>query len=255
MRYDISFLHDLATTMKAAAKFIVKGLAAIVLALVLSIVASTRDAQPELFPPKPGEPSLKIFVVSHGFHTGLIISRTDLSRLGVDLKLAAIASVAQTFSNYDSLEIGWGDANFYRYAPSLSSVSVGMAIKALMMPGNRSVLHVVGLKDAPRVNFPRSEIAEISVSASGFAALVTLLDRTFEKANSGEPIDEGHGLYGPSRFFAAQGEFGIWRVCNHFVSELLRAAGLPTNYIASTLPAGLLLDLRMRAGAVFVPIN
>ena len=41
--------------------------------------------------------------------------------------------------------------------------------------------------------------------------------------------DLGRGLYGPSLFYPANGTFSIFRVCNHWIDELLGAAGLPTS--------------------------
>jgi hypothetical protein len=37
-------------------------------------------------------------------------------------------------------------------------------------------------------------------------------------------------------------------VCNHWIGDLLGAAGLPTNPVLSTLPRGLMLNLRWQAG-------
>jgi hypothetical protein len=60
--------------------------------------------------------------------------------------------------------------------------------------------------------------------------------------------DAGKGLYGPSLFYPAVGRFSILRVCNHWIADLLDAAGLPTTPLLATLSPGLMLDLRWRAG-------
>jgi len=62
--------------------------------------------------------------------------------------------------------------------------------------------------------------------------------------------DLGPGLYGSSRFYRAVGTFHAFNVCNHWIAGLLDAAGVPTAPVLATLPPGLLIDLRWRAGAV-----
>jgi len=42
-------------------------------------------------------------------------------------------------------------------------------------------------------------------------------------------------------------------VCNHWVADLLDAAGVPTAPILATLPSGLLLDLKWRSNLVPLP--
>jgi hypothetical protein len=49
-------------------------------------------------------------------------------------------------------------------------------------------------------------------------------------------------------FFRSREDFSLVHLCNHWTAELLSAAGLPTTPVLDTLPAGLRLDLRLRAG-------
>ena len=128
-------------------------------------------------------------------------------------------------------------------------LSVGMALRALLLPNNRSVLHVVGFKNHPRLAFARVEMVQINVSEAGFARLAERLDATFTREEGSDfPVELGPGLYGPSLFFRANGAFHLFHVCNHWVADLLNAAGLPTTPVLATLPSGLILDLEWRAG-------
>ena len=68
-----------------------------------------------------------------------------------------------------------------------------------------------------------------------------------------EPL--GPGLYGPSLFYRGVEAFHVFNVCNHWVARLLSAAGLPTAPVLATLPPGLLLDLKWRAGLDPLPMN
>jgi hypothetical protein len=83
---------------------------------------------------------------------------------------------------------------------------------------------------------------------TGFDQLLARLDATFVPPRAGVLADLGPGLYGPSLFYPANGSFSVFRMCNHWIDQLLGAAGLPTAPVLATIPAGLLLGLRWRAG-------
>ena len=81
-----------------------------------------------------------------------------------------------------------------------------------------------------------------------FDRMLQQLEATFVPPESGALPDLGRGLYGPSLFYPANGHFSIFKVCNHWIADLLDAAGLPVAPVLATLPSGLILDLRWRAG-------
>ena len=58
-----------------------------------------------------------------------------------------------------------------------------------------------------------------------------------------------------SLFFRANGTFHLFRVCNHWIADLLDAAGVPTAPLLATLPSGLLLDLKWRSGLVRLSLD
>jgi len=76
--------------------------------------------------------------------------------------------------------------------------------------------------------------------------LVAKVDATFTRGDDGRPQDLGPGLYGPSLFYRAIGDFHFLHVCNHWVADVLDAAGVPTSPVLAILPQGLFLDLSMR---------
>jgi hypothetical protein len=117
------------------------------------------------------------------------------------------------------------------------------------------VLHVVGLSYPPRAAFPLADIIALDLSAEGFNRMLARIDATFAPASGVAAEDAGPGLYGPSRFYRARGTFNIFHVCNHWLAELLDAAGVPTAPLLATLPSGLFLDLQWRAGQRPLPRN
>jgi uncharacterized protein (TIGR02117 family) len=230
------------------------GLAATAMAVIVFAGATMRFADPALWPPKPGAPAIDIFVVSHGYHAGLAFDTAQLAEAASRVGNAALIAVTQRFAAYPFIEIGFGEEQFYAAVPTVAAFDVRLAFRALFNPGNPTVMHVVGLPAEPRKVFPSSDIVRVPLSEAGFARLRKAVDRAFAR-NGEPPVPQviGRGLYGPSLFYRANGAFHIFNVCNHWVSDMLAAAGLPVTPVLDTVPPGLLLDLKWRAGLDRMP--
>jgi uncharacterized protein (TIGR02117 family) len=225
------------------------GIAALGVVFAAAILVTLRSGDRALYPVSAAEPGVRVFVVSHGYHAGVVLPRGTLAEAASRRGYAALMAVATRFAAFPFVEIGWGDEEFYRSVPTIASLTVSMAARALFLPGNRSVLHVVGLSYPPRAAFPLADIIALDLSPEGFERMLARIDATFAPAGTGEPTDDaGPGLYGPSRFYRARGTFNILHVCNHWLADLLDAAGVPTAPVAATLPPGLFLDLEWRSG-------
>jgi uncharacterized protein (TIGR02117 family) len=225
------------------------GVAAIVAVTAAGLAAlawaTAGPGDPRLFPPAPGVPTVEVAVVDHGYHAGLVVRTEDLAAAGA-AGLPALSALAARFSAYPWLEIGWGDGAFYRFAPLLSDVSVGMALAALSGRNADSVLHAVGLTQGPAESFPGSDVETLRLSPEGFEALARQLGATFAVDSTGQPEALGPGLYGPSLFFRANGHYSVLATCNHWVAGLVAAAGLRISPVPSVLSNGLLAELRWR---------
>jgi len=240
--------------LRKAAKCVGVGIAIALALSFAAVVATAHWGDRSLWPPTPGAPVIEIFVVSHGYHSGIVIPRAVVAEEATQRSLGALTYVTTRFAAFDWLEIGWGDETFYRQVPTVASLTVAIAVRALLRPGNPSVLHVVGVKGHPRSTFIHSDLVELELGEAGFARLVDQLDATFAPEQGGLLADElGPGLYGPSLFFRANGAFHLFNVCNHWVARLLDAAGVPTAPVLATLPQGLLIDLEWRSGRVRLP--
>lgn len=224
----------------------VKGLAALLLLFMALVGLTARPGDPKLFP--AGGEGIDIVLVSNGYHAGLALPRQALADLAGESGLAALMAVTTRFQHYSWLEIGWGDDAFYRSTPTTDSIPWGLAFQALAGLGDGTVLHVVGFQDTPERTFALSETVRIRLSPEGFARLAAAIDRSFASGDHRQPIVLGQGLYGPSLFFKATGRFHLLRVCNHWVADLLDAAGVPTTPGIALLPAGLITDLKWRSG-------
>lgn len=224
----------------------------IVLLLALGVlgaaaVITARPADPTLWPPRPDARQIDIVVTSNGYHAGLALPRAALAEAASSRGYPALIAVTQRFAAFDWIEFGWGDREFYRAVPTAADVTLRLALRALFLPGNTAVLHVVGLDREPEQVFS-AEFVRVPLSIAGFDRLLVKLDASFVPPQAGALPDLGRGLYGPSLFYPANGKFSILHVCNHWIDDLLGAAGLPAAPVLATVPAGLMLNLRWRAG-------
>lgn len=224
-------------------------IAIVAAAVIVAAIATGRAGDPALYP--AAGPAIQAYVTTNGYHSGIAVPRAALSDVAARQGLAALTMVTTRFADYAWLEIGYGELEFYRSVPTVAAISPMMALRVLFRPGNAAVLHVVGLDRIPPAAFPQAATVRLDLSETGFARMARRVDASFAPGPAGLPADDlGRGLYGPSRFFRAAGTFHLFHLCNHWVADMLDAAGLPTTPVIDTLAQGLLLDLRWRSGAV-----
>jgi uncharacterized protein (TIGR02117 family) len=237
-------------------KWIAWSLGVLVAVLVVAAIATIRSGDARLYPPAPGAPRVEVHIVTNFYHSGLIVPREALAEAAQRRKLPALAAVTAQFAPYERLEFGWGDEGFYTRVPTSAELTTALALRALFLPGNPSVLHVVGFSEPPRIVYPQADLVALTLGEAGFDRLAVMLDATFARKGRDGSVEElGRGLYGHSLFYRAVGTFNVLRVCNHWIADLLGAAGVPTSPVLATMPQGLLWDLTWRAGAARVPLT
>ena len=168
----------------------------------------------EVSSPLPGEATVTIYVVEHGWHTGIVIRRDDIPAEAWPEHRRILAA--------RFLEVGWGDRAFYESPEA----GVRLALKAAFS-SEGSVLHVAGFDPPPATYFSRAEIIAIELSGRGVEALARFVSATYALDGAGQPIEVGPGPYPLSRFYAATGRYSLLHTCNTWVAEALRAAGCP----------------------------
>lgn len=166
-----------------------------------------------LIPPSPLSAET-LYVVSHGWHTGLAIRRGDIPD-GVWPEHAQAPPG-------EYLEVGWGEREFYQTRdPSLLQ-----ALRAALWP-SPGVLHLAGFNGPVAERFPYSEVLAIEADAAAMARVARYISDAYERDQAGNVKRMGRGLYGDSRFFAARENFHLLRTCNVWTARALRLAGCP----------------------------
>jgi uncharacterized protein (TIGR02117 family) len=154
-----------------------------------------------------------VWVVDHGRHAGLVVSR--------DALVAARPGLARTLPAGSHVEIGWGDARYYPdpYA------GIGLALRAALWP-TASVLHLVVLPEPPPQYFSAAEVLSVGLSEAGHRELLAFVADSFElDADSDSPRRLGQPLYGQGGFYAARERFHLLNTCNTWVARGLERAG------------------------------
>lgn len=121
--------------------------------------------------------------------------------------------------------VGWGDSEFYRS----NGADLGLGLKALL-PGGRTVVHVIAALHPVEDNFPPADMVHAGVSREGAARLAEALRQSLSLDATGAAIPVSQGQHGPqSRFLEGRGEFDLFSVCNHWTARTLRRAGVDVN--------------------------
>lgn len=196
------------------------GTARISLAIIAATLVACATPVKGLFPPRENAPSKIIYLVSHGWHAGIVLQRTDLA--------PSVCREYTDFPHGDYLEVGWGDRDYYR----TPNPSLGVALKAALWP-TPSVLHIVGFSGPVTAYFASSEIIEIALSHEGFERLCRYIGDSFALNEEGDPLALGAGLYGNSQFYRSKESYHAFKTCNVWTAGALRAAGCPIRPFSS----------------------
>lgn len=207
------------------------------LVVLMSVLLVACAAPPKgLFPPDPHETFRTIYLVSHGWHAGIVIRRTDIP--------PGIWPQHKDFPEAEYLEIGWGDKDYYM----TPKPHLGITLKAGLLP-SASVLHVVGFRGAVTHYFPHSEVIRIDLSEAGFERLCAYLANSYAENESGHSQPLGPSLYGDGQFYLSRESYHAFNTCNVWSARALHAAGCPITP-ASTLTVDTLMARAAQWGKV-----
>lgn len=186
--------------------------------MALLTACATPAAEPTA---REGEPTVPVYLVSHGWHTGLVIRRADVPE--------GLWPEASDFPEAEYLEVGWGDRDYYQ----ARDPGLWLTLKAALVP-TPSVLHVVGFRDPPADYFPASEIVELALPRRDFERLAKYIHDAHAREDKQPVAPLGPGLYGDSRFYPARETFHLFNTCNVWTARALRSAGLPVRDAITT---------------------
>ncbi len=157
--------------------------------------------------------SAEIYVVNHGWHTGFVVpSHTIQSKL---------PTLFNRFKNSLFLEFGWGDKEFYQ----AEQITSGLTLQAIFWP-TESVLHVAEVTERPDIYFSNSDLEIVCLNKDQYGFLMSFIERSFYKDNSGQIVSLNNGIYGNSQFYRGEGDYYLMNTCNKWTAKGLKSAGL-----------------------------
>ncbi len=154
-----------------------------------------------------------IYVVSHGWHTGLVIPAIEIQSRFPMLK--------KRFGSVPFLEIGWGDKGFYQ----ANEITTGLTLSALFWP-TEAVIHAVAVPEKIEDYFPNSNIEKLCLNKGEIYALINFISNSFQKNQEDEIIELNTGIYGNSQFYKGMGNFHLMNTCNKWTAKGLKSAGM-----------------------------
>jgi uncharacterized protein (TIGR02117 family) len=205
-------------------KFIFTGVTRLMSALVIlfggaallgSIVPVNRDWREEAN-------GIPIYVVSNGYHTGLIL---PASAGGIDLSLSfRPTDLPDPEDAGDYLLFGWGDRDFYLNTPSWRDARPATLFTALWGSG-KTLLHVDHLRSPEEV--PDRRI--IYLDRQQYKRLARQVIGDIKTVATGQPVAvPGYGSL--DVFYEANGSYNMFRTCNVWTASRLADAGVKVGY-------------------------
>ena len=186
----------------------------VVIVLMSVLLLACASPPNNLFPPGPNEPSRTIYLVSHGWHAGLVVKRADIP--------AGIWPQHNDFPGAEYLEVGWGDKDYYM----TPKPNLGIMLKAGLLP-TASVLHVVGFNTPVTRYFPRSEVIRIDLSEAGLQRMCRYIQNSYPRDENALSQPLGPSLYGDGQFYLSRETYHAFNTCNAWTARALREGGCP----------------------------
>ncbi|MCS6780090.1 MAG: DUF2459 domain-containing protein [Geminicoccaceae bacterium] len=210
--------------------------ALLLVAALVSILAACAREPPAAVGTSDGLQPL--LVVRHAWHTGVIVRAEDLP---------AHSPFRLAFPAADWLELGWGDRLYYPHPDP----PWWLALRAALWP-TASAVNLTAHR-GPATAIPGEELLLLEASSAGIARLHERAVAALERDAAGRPIPIGLGRGPDSLFWASHEPFHLFRTCNRWTAELLRAAGLPVEPLGTVTTGDLFRQLepvarRLRRG-------
>lgn len=199
--------------------------------VLLALILAACSGKPYVVEPKRQGESVypnRLFVASHGWHTGLIIPARHLNDVVPELE--------SRFGTVPYYEVGWGDKAFYQ----AGEATTALALQAIF-GSEGAVLHVVAIPGDPQTYFSGSEVLETCVTESGLQSLKDFLAASFTRDSAGRAIALSKGLYSDSQFYHGEGRYNLLNTSNKWTAKGLRSAGMDLSP-SFRLTAGSVMD-------------
>lgn len=155
-----------------------------------------------------------VWIITHAWHTGIAFRQADLA--------APLDRLRADFPGADSLEIGWGNRDYWMSPEP----TLGQGLRAALVP-SPSTIRVIAFRGPIDRVFVDSDILEIEVSRPGLGRLAAFVSESFATDGAGAAIPLGQGPGPQIRWYVARGRYHALNNSNTWTAKALATAGVP----------------------------
>ena len=191
----------------------------LVLALVGAWIPDNGD-----FVPKPN--GIEIYIYSGDIHSDIILPLVNEQKdWRENFPLSSFESDRTDFTH---VSIGWGSREFYLETPTWNDLELSTALSALFTP-SESVMHVEMVHLSPVIS---SSMMKTKISKEQYLQLVQYVQSSFDQSGGSassnqKPVQiEDAGYSDRDNFYPAVGSYHLFRTCNCWAGDALRATGV-----------------------------
>ncbi|WP_235840219.1 DUF2459 domain-containing protein [Citrifermentans pelophilum] len=186
--------------------------------MLLLVLAGCAAGKKWKYLPASKAEERSVYVVTHGWHTGIVLSKGDL---GPELGFVQDFLIPGQY-----YEFGWGEAEFYQ----ADKVTAPIFLKAVLWR-NPSVMHVVSLPAPPATFYSGKGVIELNMSQAGLQHLRDRLRASFEFDQQNRPYPLKGRPTGENRFFKGEDYYLITNTCNRWTAKMLQSGGVPMDTV------------------------
>ena len=181
------------------------------------------------------EGEMYIFVQSNGVHTDVCLPTvTDQIDWGDFIPRKDFVGA----ENHEFISIGWGDKGFFLDTPTWAELKVSTALNAAFLPSS-TAMHVKYHAE-PAVNETRRKVF---VNKKEYKRMIAFIKQSFTQVNKKIELIKGKGYTESDNFYEANNSYHLFRTCNIWTNEALKAAQIKTGVYA-LFPDGILAHLK-----------
>jgi len=153
-----------------------------------------------------------VYLSTNGVHLEIIIPVNDMN---VELKKGL-----EFYQDEKYFSFGWGDENFYLNTPTWNDLTIGNALKAILLNGP-TLIHLT------RYKIFRKSWTKVILSESELEKLNQFISESFKKDTSGNKIKIANSGYSINdTFYKANGSYSCFKTCNSWVNEAFKESDL-----------------------------
>ncbi len=187
--------------------------------ICIFILSTSCSSKPYAVTPTAGPCQIRshnIFIVSHSWHTGIIIPGISLND--------AVPELKNRFGIPSYYEIGWGDKGFYQS----QEITTKLTLQAMFW-SEGAVLHIVAFSEDPISYFKGEPIVSTCLTNEELSSLKLYILSSFSYSEVHSIIPLQTGIYGDSQFYNGEGRCYIFNTCNKWTAKALKSSGLQIN--------------------------